>query len=98
MSNINSKEINVHVLDKNHVDTVIISEDYHVFPGTQVTICCLTLKNGFTVTGECMWTSHEKYNEAAAKNIARLDARYKIWDLENYLLKERLFANTDIKP
>jgi len=34
------------------VDATITGEDYHVFPGTTLTVCCLHLKNGFTVTGE----------------------------------------------
>ena len=34
------------------LDEVIADEDYHVFPGSQLTVCCLTLENGFTVTGE----------------------------------------------
>ena len=34
------------------IDATIKSEAYHVFDGSQLTICCLTLINGFTVTGE----------------------------------------------
>jgi len=34
------------------IDAEIKSEDYHVFGGTALTVCCLTLQNGFTVTGE----------------------------------------------
>ena len=33
------------------IDAVIVEEEYRVFFG-KTTVCCLTLKNGFTVTGE----------------------------------------------
>ena len=34
------------------VDAAIVSAAYHVFPGTTLTVCCITLQNGFLVTGE----------------------------------------------
>lgn len=73
------------------IDAAIVGEDYHVFPGTMLTVCCLTLKNGFTVTGESACASPENFNAEIGKKIARGNARDKIWALEGYLLKEKLF-------
>lgn len=72
------------------IDNVIVAEDYHVFLGSQLTVCCLTLCNGFTVIGEsaCAWP--ENFNAEIGRKIARDKAREKIWALEGYLLKQRL--------
>jgi Phage protein (N4 Gp49/phage Sf6 gene 66) family len=73
-----------------HLDAKIATEQYHVFPGTTLTVCCLTLANGFTVTGQSAAASPENFNEDIGRKIARADAREKIWMLEGYLLRERL--------
>lgn len=72
------------------IDGVIVDEDYHVFEKTSLTVCCLTLKNGFTVTGESACASPENFDAELGKKIARKNAREKIWMLEGYLLRERL--------
>ncbi len=69
---------------------VIEKEQYHVFEGTCLTVCCLTLTNGFTVTGESACASPENYDEEIGNKIARENAREKIWVLEGYLLKHEL--------
>lgn len=73
-----------------HLDNTIVGEDYHVFPGTMLTVCCLTLRNGFTVTGESACASPENFNAEIGQKIARENARNKIWALEGYLLRQRL--------
>lgn len=73
------------------IDNAITVEDYHVFPGSQTTICCLTLVNGFTVTGESACASPENFNAELGRKIAHANARNKIWALEGYLLKQRLY-------
>jgi hypothetical protein len=72
------------------LDDVIASEDYHVFTGSQLTVCCLTLRNGFTVTGESACASPENFDVEIGRNIAKKNAREKIWALEGYLLKQKL--------
>lgn len=72
------------------IDATIVAEDYHVFGNTCLTVCCLTLRNGFTVTGESACASPENFDAEIGRKIARENARNKIWMLEGYLLKERL--------
>lgn len=55
-----------------------------------LTFCVITLKNGFTVTGESACASPENFNEEIGRKIAYENARNKIWMLEGYLLKEKL--------
>lgn len=72
------------------IDEVIVSEDYHVFPGTTLTICCLTLANGYSVTGESACASTASFDIELGRKIARDNAKQKIWALEGYALRERL--------
>ena len=72
------------------IDEVIVHTDFYVFPGTTLTVCCLTLANGFTVTGESACASPENFNAELGQRIARDNARQKIWALEGYALRERL--------
>jgi len=73
-----------------HIDSVIVGEDYHVFPGTTLTVCCLKLANGFTVVGESACASPENFDEEIGKKLAREHARNKIWALEGYALRQKL--------
>jgi hypothetical protein len=87
---IQAKGLNAPRLTPAHIDATIVSEAYHVFPGTTLTVCCLTLNNGFTVTGESAAASPSNFDEEIGRKIARTNAREKIWALEGYLLKQRL--------
>lgn len=72
------------------IDAVIASEQYHVFEGSCLTVCCLTLVNGFTVTGESACVSPANFNMDLGQRIAKAHAREKIWALEGYRLKQQL--------
>lgn len=74
------------------IDAEIMKTQYHVFEGSQLTVCCLTLRNGFTVTGESACASPENFNEMIGKNIAKDNARNKIWALLGFRLKDKLMA------
>lgn len=90
---IQDKGLNAPRLNPDMIDATIVDEDYHVFPGTTVTVCCLTLRNGYNVVGESAAASPENFDEEVGRVIARRNARDKIWSLEGYLLKERLTMN-----
>ena len=66
------------------------------YPGALdlLTFCVLVLRNGFTVTGESACASPENFNAEVGRKIARANAVSKIWPLEGYLLKERLYRAT----
>jgi hypothetical protein len=73
------------------IDAVIVSESFTVLPSGKVMVCELMLKNGFSVRGEAATVSKENFNDEIGKTISRADARDKIWQLEGYLLQQRLF-------
>jgi exopolyphosphatase/pppGpp-phosphohydrolase len=87
---INAKGLNAPRLNPDMIDAAIVSEMYHVFPGTTMTVCALTLRNGYIVTGESAAASPQNFDQAIGRKIARDNARNKIWALEGYLLRERL--------
>ena len=87
---IQDKGLNAPRLTPNAIDTAILAVQYHVFPGTTLTVCCLTLVNGFTVTGESASASPENFDVEIGRKISRENARNKIWALEGYLLKQKL--------
>jgi len=78
----------------NLINNTIVDEDYHNFPGTSLTICALTLRNGFVVTGESASASIDNFDPEIGRRIARDNARHKIWALESYLLRESLFQQS----
>lgn len=74
-----------------HLDAVIVDEAFHVFPGTTVTVCALTLKNGFIVTGASAAADPANFNAKIGRDIARERARQEIWILEGYLVRQKLY-------
>jgi hypothetical protein len=72
------------------IDDTIVTCDYHVFPGTTLTVCALSLKNGFQVVGESACASPENFNEEIGRKLAFDQARNKIWALEGYRLRSEL--------
>ena len=72
------------------IDSMVRAKDFHVFGDTCLTVCCLTLLNGFTVTGESACASPANFSAEIGEKIAYENARDKIWMLEGYLLKQRL--------
>lgn len=89
-SEINDKGLNAPRLTPDFVDSKILTEDYHIFEGTCLTVCCLTLVNGFHVIGESACASPENFDVELGRKIAKDKARNKIWELEGYLLREKL--------
>jgi hypothetical protein len=87
---IRAKRLDAPRITPDDLDAKIASEQYHVFPGTTLTVCCLVLQNGYAVTGQSAAASPANFDGAIGRKIARADAREKIWALEGYLLRERL--------
>jgi len=72
------------------IDSVIVGETYTTLPSGKVMICELTLVNGFTVRGEAAVVSKENFRVDIGMKISYDNARNKIWELEGYLLQQRL--------
>ena len=66
---------------------VIVKESYYY--DDTLTICVLTVRNGFKVIGESACVDPANYNKALGDDYARQDAMRKLWPLEAYLLSAK---------
>lgn len=73
-----------------HIDSVIADRTWTILPSAKCIICEITLTNGFTVRGEASVVSKANFDLEIGKKISFEDARDKIWQLEGYLLQEKL--------
>lgn len=94
---IQEKRLNAPRVTLERIEQVIAKEEYFRLTGT-LTVCVLTLANGFTVTGESACASPENFNEEIGNKIARENAKQKIWALEGYLLRQRLHDEATSAP
>lgn len=67
---------------------------YHVFPDTMLTVCCLAMQNGFTVTGESACADPLNYDAEIGQRLAYGAAINKVWPLLGYMLRETLYQET----
>ena len=74
---------------KESIEARIASVDYHVLPNSTVTLCNITMKNGFSVRGESACVDPRNFNLEIGRNIAYRNAFNGLWQLEGYLLAER---------
>ena len=89
---IQDKNLNAPRLSPELIDSVITGEQYYIFPESTTTVCRLILLNGYSVVGTSAAVSLDNFDEAIGRKIARANARDKIWELEGYLLKDRLYT------
>lgn len=74
------------------IQAVIKDETYTRLPDSNTTICQLTLQNGYKVLGVNMGSvDPANYDQEIGCEYAYKDAFSKIWQLEGYLLAERLY-------
>lgn len=73
------------------IESKINKVEFHTFTDSLLTICVLTLQNGFNVTGESACASSQNFNKEIGERLAQKQAENKIWMLEGYLLKEQLY-------
>lgn len=61
-------------------------------PAHLMTICVLTMRNGFVVIGKSAPASPENFDPEKGKTFAFEDAIKQLWPLEGYALREQLAA------
>lgn len=75
----------------------IAKVEYYPWPDSTLTICVITMQNGYSVRGESACVDMAAYNPAKGKLYAYEDAFRKIWALEGYLLKQQMFDAANIE-
>lgn len=71
------------------LQSIIVKKQFHRLENT-LTVCTLTLRNGFVVTGESACINSEMYNQEIGERVAYDKAFNKLWQLEGYVLKNNL--------
>lgn len=77
---------------KEDVQLAIVGETFTVLPSGRVTVCELTLRNGFTVRGESAVVFIENFNADIGEKIARQNAESQVWQLLGYELRSKRVA------
>jgi hypothetical protein len=80
----------VNKVTRDHIASRISKVEYHHLTGTTMTICVITMENGFAVTGESACVDPASFDKDIGETIAYDNAFDKLWALEGYLLKERI--------
>jgi hypothetical protein len=78
-------------LTREDIEASVASKYFHRVPNTTVTICVLTLKNGFNTVGTSACVDPAEFNAEIGTQVAFEDALNKIWNLEGYLMKQRMY-------
>jgi len=94
---ITEKGLNAPRLKPSDIDAVIVGETFTVLPSGKVMVCELTLRNGFTVRGEAATVSKANFDHEIGQKISRENARDKVWELEGYLLQQRVCDQKPVK-
>lgn len=74
---------------KDSIEAKIAKVDYLVLPDSTVTLCNITLKNGYSVRGESACVDPRNFNLEIGKGLSYKQAFDRLWPLEGYLLAER---------
>ena len=76
---------------KEYMESRIKSADYHRI-GETVTLCSITLDNGYSVRGESACVNPENYNKEIGEKISYDNAFRQLWALFGFLLAESNFT------
>ncbi len=88
-------DIEANIVGELYINAAEAAKINGFFPGCNdplhlLTFCVLTLRNGFTVTGESACVSRENFDSEIGHKIARANAVAKIWPLLGFSLKQKL--------
>lgn len=71
-----------------YIESRMARVEYHTLPKSTVTVCNITLDNGFSVRGESACVDPANYDRAIGEKIAHDNAFQKLWPLFGFLLAE----------
>ncbi len=72
-------------LTLDYIKSLIVNVEYQRF-GDTLTVCVLTLRNGFTVTGESACINKADFNADIGQQVAYNNAVDKIWRYPSTLI------------
>lgn len=86
-------------LTQEYLEELIVQHEYNFVPNTSITICILFLQNGAKLIGKNYGAINSNNQDwELAKELAYEDAFDQLWELEGYLLRQRMFEQSQAKP
>ena len=76
--------------------TELVDDVEYVHQGL-LTICTITLKNGYKLAGTSVCVDNQNYDPLIGNNCAFANALDKLWELESYLLKQKIYESQNNK-
>lgn len=76
------------------IEAKIKSVKYSIIDGTTVTLCHVELVNGFSIRGESACVDPANFDKGLGEKYAYEDAFKKLWLLEGYLLKQKMYEDS----
>lgn len=76
-----------------YMQSRIVGKDFTVLPDSTVTICNITLDNGYSVRGESACVDPSNFNREIGQHYAEKQAIDKLWPLFGFLLAEKRFRS-----
>lgn len=76
---------------KEMVEEQIVGKTFTTLPSGKKMVCELTLKNGFTVTGEASVVDKENFVQEVGEKISYQRAFDKVWYLLGYEMQTKLY-------
>lgn len=88
LEDMKSKISSVHYINAGEV--VLGSDEHPPHSLDLLTICLITMQNGFTLIGKSAPASPENFDQEKGRTFAYEDAIRQLWPLEGYALRDRL--------
>ena len=76
--------------------TELVDDVEYVHQGL-LTICTITLKNDYKLAGTSACIDNQNYDPLIGNNCAFANALDKLWELESYLLKQKIYESQNNK-
>ena len=89
---IQEKGLNAPRLTPEDIKKKIVDVTYTNLPSGKSVICEIILENGFSVRGESSCVSKDNFDQEIGNEIAYDNALEKIWQIEGYLLQEKVYG------
>ncbi len=71
-------------METTNVENLVKQIQYYQFPNTTMVVCCVTMDNGYNVTGESSCVNKDDFDIELAKSIAKTKALAKVQALNAF--------------
>lgn len=81
-------------LTPEYLESLVVEEQFHHFPNSRVTVCCITSINSHEFVGVAICGEKDRFEITTGRRIAREKALSNLMEMERYLMRQRLHEAT----